>query len=70
MTCNYWNTGNGDIMTHKEWLATLPAQEFYDNFKFVEYTQGVWYTDTRAFMIQWLDKEYDEKFKQEEHNNE
>lgn len=45
-------------MTNREWLATLSDEEFYDSFKRVEKTEGVWSIDTRGYMIDWLDAEH------------
>jgi len=45
-------------MTNRDWLATLSDEEFYDSFKRVEKTEGMWSTDTRQYMIDWLDAEH------------
>ena len=45
-------------MTNKEWLASLPARECYDQFYETIMNKGRGSTDTRRFMIDWLDKEH------------
>ena len=45
-------------MTNRDWLATLSDEEFYDSFKRVEQTEGMWSIDTRRYMIDWLDAEH------------
>lgn len=47
-----------DNMTNKAWLSTLPSNDFYDTFKKVEHTEALWCTDSRWYMIDWLDKEH------------
>ncbi len=47
-------------MKNKDWLATLSEQEFYDKLKEVEYTKGKMCTDTRMYMISWLEEDHDE----------
>ena len=42
-------------MINKEWLATLPAYEFYSEFKKVE-KEGQGYNSTPLYVIQWLDE--------------
>ena len=44
-------------MTNKEWLATLSAEEFYDEFK-KEEQHAMWDMNTRLAIIEWLDKEH------------
>ena len=44
-----------DDMTNKEWLASLPADQFYDEFKKIEH-QMTFDLNTRMAMIEWLDK--------------
>ena len=43
-------------MTNKEWLATLPAEQFYWEFKRAE-EDGRMYTSTSQYVIKWLDEE-------------
>ena len=50
-------------MTNREWLSTLPDEKFYDELKRVEQTEGRWSTDTRRYMIDWLDAEHAGKSK-------
>ena len=44
-------------MTNKEWLSTLSAQDFYDEFKAAE-DDARWTTNTALTMIEWLDEEW------------
>lgn len=46
-------------MTNKEWLATLTAEEFFDEFKKAE-QKARWDMNTRLAMIEWLDEEHTE----------
>ena len=50
-------------MTNREWLSTLPDEKFYDELKRVEQTEGRWSTDTRMYMIDWLDAKHAGKSK-------
>lgn len=45
-------------MTNKEWLATLPANEFFDQWDMTIHKKAMWDLSTREFMIFWLDKEH------------
>ena len=45
-------------MTNKEWLASLPARDFYDQLKAIERTKAKMDINSRLFMIDWLDKEH------------
>lgn len=48
-------------MTNKEWLATLPAREFYDQLDTTFHKKAAWDINSRLFMIEWLDKEHTEQ---------
>ena len=48
-------------MTNKEWLATLPAREFFDQLDMTIHKKAMWDINSRFFMIDWLDKEHTEK---------
>lgn len=58
--CPHWWNDEAKPMKNKDWLATLSEQEFYDRLKEVEYTKGKMCTDTRMYMISWLEKDHDE----------
>lgn len=45
-------------MTNKEWLATLPAKEFFDQILLAFHEKAAWDINSRLFMIEWLDKEH------------
>ena len=45
-------------MTNKEWLATLSAEQFYDEFKKIEHHM-CFDINTRLAMIEWLDEEHE-----------
>ena len=45
------------LMTNKEWLSSLDAEDFYDMFKKAE-EKGKWDINTRCFMIQWLNQKH------------
>ena len=47
-------------MTNMEWLASLPAREFYDQFEQIKHDKGRGTPDTRLWMIEWLDQEHAE----------
>jgi hypothetical protein len=44
-------------MTNKEWLTTLSAEEFFDEFKKAEQEMR-FEINTRLAMIEWLDQEH------------
>ena len=44
-------------MTNKEWLASLSAEQFYDEWIKVIKSYGIWYNNTRLAMIEWLEEE-------------
>ena len=46
-------------LTNKEWLATLSAEQFYDEFKKIE-NHFCFDTNARLAMIEWLDEEHKE----------
>ena len=45
------------MMTNKDWLCSLTAEEFFDTYYYVIHTKGQMTTDTRLFMIDWLNEE-------------
>lgn len=46
-------------LTNKEWLASLPAEKFYDEFKKIEHKMS-FDINTRLAMIDWLNEEKEE----------
>ena len=46
-------------MTNKEWLVTLSAEQFYDEWKKIEY-HFCFDINTRLALIEWLDKEHED----------
>lgn len=45
-------------MTNKEWLATLPTKDFYDQYDYILHGKATMDNNSRLFMIEWLDKEH------------
>ena len=46
-------------LTNKEWLATLSAEQFYNEFKKIE-NHFCFDINTRLAMIEWLNEEHKE----------
>lgn len=46
-------------MTNKEWLATLTAEQFYDEWKRIE-RQFCFDINTRLALIEWLNEKHDD----------
>ena len=43
-------------MTNKEWMSTLPAEQFYDKMMWLVRDFGFRFTSTRLGIIDWLDQ--------------
>lgn len=48
-------------MTNKEYLSTLSNDEWFVLVDWLFHKYGMWYTNSRIAIIEWLDKEYEEK---------
>lgn len=47
-------------MTNKEWLATLPAQEWYLAVHWLFHEYGKRYDNTYLAIIEWLDEKHND----------
>ena len=54
-------------MTNKEWMSTLPAEQFYDTMIWLVRIFGFRFNNTRLGIIAWLDEQHEEV---SEENNE
>lgn len=51
-------------MTNKEWMATLTAEQFYDEMMWLIRDYGFRFNNTRLGIIDWLDQPYRSEAKQ------
>ena len=45
-------------MTNKEWMSTLPAEQFYDKMIWLVRDFGFRFNNSRLGIIDWLDQPY------------
>ena len=46
-------------MTNKEWMSTLPAEQFYDEMIWLGRVFGFRFNNTRLGIIAWLDEPHE-----------
>lgn len=56
-------------MTNKEWMSTLPAEQFYDEMMWLVRDFGFRFTNSRLGIIDWLDQPYTSEVKRVVFNN-